>query len=296
MLGELPPPLAIACHDAGAANIVFEWLRANAPVDARLLVDGPAAALWIQAPVPVRYCASIGELLQDASTLLSGTGWGGDLEHNARRAAQRRGLRSIAVIDHWTNYRERFSRRGETVLPDEFWVTDDDAHALASECFPGYPIRKQPNLYVEEQLRKIAATRLEEPADLLYVLEPVRDEWGRAVPGEFQALDYFMKHAALIALPRTARIRLRSHPSDPPGKYDAWLAKQSGRTVMLDDSPDLAVAIGRATWVAGCESFALVIALLAGRRVICTLPPWAPHCRLPHRGLIHLKSIDGAPA
>ena len=59
--------------------------------------------------------------------------------------------------------------------------------------------------------------------------------------------------------------------------------------VTLCDAPDLATAISRHAWVAGCESMALVLALAAGRRTLCTLPPWAPRCRLPQRGLIHLS-------
>jgi hypothetical protein len=38
----------------------------------------------------------------------------------------------------------------------------------------------------------------------------------------------------------------------------------------------------------------MVIALAAGRKVVCTLPPWAPECTLPHDGLIHLKKISRA--
>ena len=62
----------------------------------------------------------------------------------------------------------------------------------------------------------------------------------------------------------------------------------------LDESADLAEAIGRVSYVAGCETYAMVIALAAGRKVVCTLPPWAPECTLPHDGLIHLKKISRA--
>ena len=56
-LPALPLPLAVACHDAGAANMLFAWLRAMArdelsdPHQWRLLLAGPALRLWQQAPV-----------------------------------------------------------------------------------------------------------------------------------------------------------------------------------------------------------------------------------------------------
>ena len=93
-----------------------------------------------------------------------------------------------------------------------------------------------------------------------------------------------------LRLPPGAQVRLRPHPSDPPGKYDGWIARHADRAC-LDDAADLAGAIGGCAWVAGVESFALVVALEAGRRVVVTLPPWAPPCRLPHRGLLHLREL-----
>jgi hypothetical protein len=159
-------------------------------------------------------------------------------------------------------------------------------------------VRLQPNLYLERQLQGIrSSTRAIEPGEVLYVLEPARSQWGRdperaaEAEGEFQALDYFMSRRNLLpGLPADSRVALRPHPSDPPGKYDAWIARQHGRAT-LDSSASLDEAIARHAWVAGAESFALAVALLAGRRVVCTLPPWAPDCRLPHRGLIHLKDL-----
>ena len=130
--------------------------------------------------------------------------------------------------------------------------------------------------------------------ELLYVLEPARSDWGRQAPGEFQALDYFAQNRHRLPLPPGTRIRLRPHPSDPPGKYEDWLRRQAP-DFTLDISANLPEALARAQWVAGCESFALVVALAAGRRVICTLPPWAPACRLPHAGLLHLKQATLDP-
>lgn len=287
---ELVQPLAVACHDAGAANIVLAWLEAL-ELPCRAWMQGPAAKLWNDKFEGVPLAASLHEALDGAATLLSGTGWASTLEHAARLEARQRGVHSIAVIDHWVNYLQRFEREGETVWPDEFWVTDEYAYAEAQRCFPGRTVRLQPNLYLERQLQGIrTATLAIEPGEVLYVLEPARSRWGRDTEGEFQALDHFMSHRMLLGLPGDSRVALRPHPSDPPHKYDAWIDRQQGRA-RLDSSASLDEAIARHAWVAGTESFALVVALLAGRRVVCTLPPWAPACRLPHGGLIHLKDL-----
>ncbi|WP_421956085.1 hypothetical protein [Polaromonas sp.] len=291
MIG-LPSPLAVVCHDAGAANLILAWLATEALPEIRAVMQGPAAALWQAAQLPRPSFATPEQALKGAAALLSGTGWASDLEHQARRLARERGLRSIAVIDHWVNYPARFERHGEVILPDEFWVTDEDALAEARRCFPGHKIVRQPNTYLDTLVSTIGPAGSDH--ELLYVLEPARSDWGRLVPGEFQALDYFVQNRHRLPLHPGTRVRLRPHPSDPPGKYEDWLRRHPPKFT-LDTSTSLSAALARAQWVVGCESFALVVALAAGRRVVCTLPPWAPACRLPHAGLLHLKQATLDP-
>lgn len=283
-------PLVVAAHDAGACNAILGWLDRDDLQDVRAFVSGPAERLWNrafpgQAPYPV-----LDEALEGARLLVSGTGWASDLEHVARKRARERKIRSIGVIDHWVNYRERFIRNGECILPDEFWVLDEMAEELARAAFPGHRITRQPNVYLLDLLAQITPPP-GDGGDLLYVLEPARNDWGRGTPGEFQALDYLLANLEALQLPQDVPIRLRPHPSDSAGKYDAWIRRHPGARLVVDSSTGLAEAISRATWVAGCETFALVAALAARRQVICTLPPWAPECRLPQRGLLHLKKL-----
>lgn len=287
---DLPGPLAVVCHDAGAANLILAWLAAKPRADVRPVMAGPAERLWRErfgeAPLWKLEAA-----LDGAAALLSGTGWASDLEHRARAVAKRAGIRSAAVLDHWVNYPERFVRGGETLWPDEYWVVDEEALALVTELFPGADVRLKPNAYLDEQLARIHPLEAGAPKRVLYVLEPARSHWGRSIPGEFQALDYWLEHFDELELPRSVPIRLRPHPSEPPGKYDEWLKRHSGFDLELDDSDNLSKAIGRASVVAGCQSYAMVVALAAGRKVICSLPPWAPICALPQSGVIQLSSL-----
>lgn len=288
---ELETPIAVICHDAGAANHILNWLKVDGRLDTvRAVMLGPAECLWKQAFPEVPLCHTIEMALDDAKSVISGTGWASNIEHGARRMAKARGIPSVAVLDHWVNYAERFIREGECVWPDEFWVVDQQAMSIAEKIFPGMRIRLVPNVYLANQVQRVMPVPVVEP-ELLYVLEPMRTDWGRGEDGEFQALDYFVSKLPRLNLPAEIVIRLRPHPSDPAGKYDAWIARQAALSILVDDSPQMSDALSRARWVAGCESFALVIALGAGRQVFCTLPPWAPACRLPHHGLIHLHTI-----
>jgi hypothetical protein len=296
-LPDLPSPLAVVCHDAGAANLIFAWLRALAaerPQDAaqwRLVLDGPALRLLQARPVAgARVGSNLEGALQDVQAVLTGTGWASDLEHRARAQARVQGIRSLAVLDHWVNYSMRFERNGETVLPDQLWVTDPYAAAEAQRCFPRTPVLQQPNLYLMESVRAI---RPLEAADdgILYLLEPVRAPWAGAHGGEFEALDFFAENVWRLTGASPFTLRLRPHPSDPAGKYDAWIARHAGLHAQLDDAASLPEAIARARWVVGAETFAMVVALAAGRQVVSTLPPWAHPCHLPHPEIIQLRDL-----
>lgn len=297
--GALRGALVVACHDAGAANLVFAWLRAAAasgevsPQQWRMVLDGPALRLWQDEPVPgAVLVADLEDALRAADTLFSGTGWGSSLEHRARVLARERGIASIAAIDHWVNYRERFIRDGSSVLPDRIWVADRYAYAEASRCFPDMPVDEMPNLYLQSVVTAI--TPLYEQRELLYVLEPVRATWAEEGTGVFQALDFFALHVGRIVDDTAAVLRLRPHPSDPAGKYDAWIAAHPDLRAVLDDSRSLAASISRARWVFGAETFAMVVALAAGRQVVSTLPPHGHRCRLPHEQIIHLRDLISA--
>lgn len=288
---NLSLPLSVVCHDAGAANIIVAWLKCmHSLTDIKAYMKGPAHDIWLKMIPDTPLCDSIEEALDGSNSLLTGTGWASSIEHDARKLGNALGIHTIAVLDHWVNYRMRFCRDGNEILPDELWVTDEFAANIAHNTFPDFNIVQLPNYYLIQQLENISQPL--HAAELLYVAEPARDDWGKDGYGEFQALDYFLTQLPKLGLPANITLRLRPHPSDEKGKYDTWIKSQKKFSWVLDDSLHTSDAISRASWVVGCESFALVLALAAGRRVYCSLPPWAPSCRLPHDGILHLKNIE----
>jgi hypothetical protein len=240
--------------------------------------------------------------------LISGSGWSSDLEHNARVLARERGIPSVAVLDHWVNYRVRFERGGEEVLPDQLWVADAEAQALAQDVFPELPVLQLPNHWLSELSRAVASTRLHPPQQpaqrLLYLLEPIRVPWpdGRLAeePGELQGLRYWLDQLPSLAeqgwiapSEQLEALALRPHPSEPAGKYDALIAEVGGRwPIRLDPSPSLAISLAWADITFGCETQALVAALACGLPAFSTVPPWAPPCRLPQAALRHLSQQE----
>lgn len=282
---DLPGPLAVVCHDAGAANLIIHWVARGMGVPVRPFMAGPARTLWTAALPGHPLLGSSEEALDGAACLLSGTGWASDIEHRARMAAAAAGRFSVAVLDHWVNFPERFERSGTCQWPDAFVVTDKWALREAGRALPQLPIFEWPNRYMEFELAKIARAPVD--GDILYICEPARSDWGRDVPGEFQAIRFFLENMELLRPARSTKIRFRPHPSEDRHKYDAIIGGVD--YAELDGSPSLGESISRSTVVGGMSSAAMIVALMSGRRVFCSLPPWAPACALPHDGIIHLR-------
>jgi len=292
--------VAICCHDAGAANLISAWAASERPEPARLCAEGPARAVFAR-ECPELVPVSLANALDGAASLLSGSGWASDLEHDARVAARRRGIPTLAVLDHWVNYEPRFARHGVRELPDAFVVTDPEAHALAAKIFgDSHPILLWPNSYLAGEvarIRKLSTRRAtERSGHLLVVLEPIRSDWivNPAEPAEFRALDYLMRNLAILfERPEELSVRLRPHPSEAPAKYESWVQRQTHRRLELSGSSLLAEDLAWADAVAGLQSYALVVALAAHRRAVSYLPPGAPPCGLRHPGLEHLADLTG---
>jgi len=288
-------PLGVIAHDAGAANHIIAWLKGCDHHEMHVCMEGPAAKLWEQS-LASQINMPLNEIVSRSSMLLTGTGWESTLEHDARKLARVAGVKSAAVIDHWTNYPERFVHKGETVLPDEIWVTDKYARNIAEDKFPGLKIVQLPNIYLDSMVRRVReceqAWQKRTGKHLLYVLEPIREAWGcTKQQGEFQALNYFIENLELLQLGCDLSIRLRLHPSEPQGKYDQWIEANRNIKISIDESSTIAESVAWSDVVVGCQTYAMVVALAAEKKVISSIPPSVPACILPQTEIIKLSDL-----
>ena len=296
MFNFLQTPITVVAFDAGAANHIISWVKEFGHESIRVCVKGPALTLWEQAFPHENNNEDLNMVLADAGTLISGTGWASSLEHDARKVAQQLGIKSIAVIDHWTNYGARFVRDEVEVLPDEVWVTDEYAKKLSEIEFPCIKIVQKPNLYLDGLVKDVRfyerSVGNSAGGNLLYVLEPIRESWGSdVINGEFLGLNFFINKIETFGLKKDVVVRLRPHPSDPVFKYDGWINSHKSMNITLDRLPTLAESIAWSDVVVGCQTYAMVLALAAGKRVFSSIPTWAPQCVLPQSGIVRLSSL-----
>ncbi|MBU1012542.1 MAG: hypothetical protein KKG99_06020 [Bacteroidetes bacterium] len=290
--------IAIVSHDAGGAEILSSW-ASHQNKNYCLVLEGPAIEIFrkkldCQINLPLELA------IQQSDWVLCGTSWQSDLESRAIRLCKSSGKRVIAFLDHWVNYRERFLNNGELILPDEIWVGDEIAERIARNIFPSAHLVRLSNPYFEDIVLEIKKAKplinsLHQKS-ILYVCEPIRahallqhgDEryWGYT---EEEALNFFLKNRGLLEYP-VHKITIRPHPSEKRDKYD-WTRDYSDLIVVSDGNQTLIEEISEADIIVGCESMAMVIGLIAKKRVISSIPPGGRACSLPQKEIEHLQNI-----
>jgi hypothetical protein len=286
--------IAVACHDAGGAELVSSLAgRRGLPV--RAVLDGPAVRVFAR-KLPGVVAVPLAEALAGASQLICGTSWPATLEWDAIAAARSAGVPSVAMLDHWVNYRRRFERDGVWHFPDAVWVGDATAERLARRDLPEVPVQRIDNPYrldiVEQVTAAGAATH--DGVTILYVTEPTAQA-ARRLHGdprffgytEDEALRGFL--ARVAAWPDVRAIVIRAHPSEPPEKY-AWACVDP--RVRLDATSPLVAQLAWADVVVGCNSMAMIVATWVGKRVLCAIPEGGRGFALPTEGIEFLSVID----
>lgn len=290
MIFDKSTPVVLIANDAGSANLLTHFFIGINAKPAKVFMVGPAQKIWKNHFPDMLISNSIKEAISGCSTLITATGWQTDFEHKARILAKEMGIHSIACIDHWVNYKERFIRNYELVLPDEIWVFDDHAMSLASRIFPDTNIYLQHNFYLEHMINLAKVEKEPYVPELLYLSEPMRNDWGMNIQGEFQALDFFLQNIEKIGLPNEYNFIFRLHPSEDIDKYKKFLDER-GIKYIFDINTNLSSALGRASWIVGCQTYAMVIACALEKKVFSSLPPQAPELALPYKEIQQLKNL-----
>ena len=103
-------------------------------------------------------------------------------------------------------------------------------------------------------------------------------------------MEFFLGNINNLAI-RVDEIVIRPHPSEPPNKHD-WAIEAADVPLTIDKGSDLVDVILSAECVVGMDSMAMVVGLLAGKTVVCCIPPGPAACRLPHKDIQYLRDMS----
>jgi hypothetical protein len=263
----------VIAHDAGGAEIVAAHVKAKRRTQSfAIFVSGPAERIFARErlrygrlPASVREIRKLIAAHRSAAYLLAGTG-GGSFELDVLKEAKRQGMRTIAYLESWSFYRERFGypdRGWSRNLPDEIWVGDVPAKRLAERYFPHDRIRLVPNQYFKAARQRFRKIRRKRGYDILFLSA---SDWGEAHTSA-SLLEAFL--SGLARWPHPLPVRIRPHPADAPTRYRALVRRYPGLDISFSDEKDLVRDIATARVTIGLTTTALAISAFFGVPAVC---------------------------
>ena len=287
--------VGVVFNDAGAMNLTIPWLQTTT-CNIRAHIGGSAQRIWERA-FPEISSEPLHQVIKQSDVIICGTGWGSRSEHLARKLSKKYGKYCIGILDHWSNYSDRFKFNEVEILPNEAWVTDSLALKKAKSIFQDLNVHLVPNLYLKSSVDRLKGYQNKNTPpirpQILYLCEPIKNIWPGEKPPEFQALDYFRDKILFSPfLPTNTKIVLRPHPAESAEKYAFWKDENKTFDVVVDSIPSLEEQMAQSCLIVGCNTYALVIAAEAGLPATSSMPPWGNRLMISHPNLIPIDQIE----
>lgn len=290
--------VTIVCHDAGGAELICAWAK-NQNEPYFLVLEGPAIKIFERNLGNIKL-ESLEDAIINSNWVLCGTSWQSNLELEAIKLAKKKNKLVVSFLDHWVNYLERFSYNSEIVLPNKIWVGDVYAEKIANQVFPNFKIELKENFYFNDLKSKFdeinRISKYEKKNIFLYICEPIQEHallqhgnenyWGYT---EVEALKYFLDNTDIF-LELIDEIWIRPHPSENSEKYK-WAIGYNNQKISITGNLPLFEEIAKASVIIGCESMAMVVGLLAEKRVISSIPLKERSCSLPFSEIEYLHCL-----
>jgi len=300
--------IATFFNDAGASNNFvslikrykdeYEW-------SFYLLKDSPAYKIFLQASMPIIEITPNTDIYTtlyqlQPSIILVGTGWQNKMHLDFIRSSNQLKIPSIASLDHWTNYKERFNypnKNWKDNLPEYITVNDEVGYKIAQNAtFKNIIKLKFYNLL--DEIQSFHNIKSQEQNAILFISEPTqevayqhyRDEnyWGF---DEFIVCEAICKNIRLFA---TNKLTIRLHPSDEPQKYNYLHEKYKHINIEIENSYEtkLIDSLSGHNTIIGIDGYVLYEAMILSKLAISLLPSSNRKCLVPLFQENILQSLD----
>ncbi|HET9844097.1 MAG TPA: hypothetical protein VFP93_05530, partial [Gammaproteobacteria bacterium] len=124
---------------------------------------------------------------------------------------------------------------------------------------------------------------------ILYVCEPIGANRSKYGYDEFEALHGYLNYLCQHNERNKFSIKIRPHPREAADKYQSCIDLYRAKLdIILNAHESLAEAIAWSDTVVGCETMAMVVALVADKKVYSAIPAHGRTCSLPHKNIIKL--------
>ena len=291
--------ILVVCHDAGGAEIVSNYVESETQNNLIYCVKGPAIKIFKK---NLKNFKNNNKILNFSKIkkLIIGTSIKSKHEIEYLKKAKKFNIQTVCFLDHWTNYKRKLTSNKKLILPNKFLVGDIHAKKLAKKIFPKTKIYLIDNPYFKKlafKIRKIKK-KIYNSRNILYLTEPLRsqakyfyNDYRYYGYDEFSALENFLKYISIFKDKIPYSIRVRLHPSENKKKYNKIFKKYKNLKLRLSTQPDLLKDIISSNYLIGCETTALVIGLIAKKKVFCSIPKGGKKSNLPYKKIMNISKL-----
>ena len=287
----------VVCSDPGGANCLASYLKAK-KFNFIATLEGSAKKIFVDKFGKKVKTVSLLEGFKKTNHVITATSWKSNLEKKTIIIAKKYNIKVSTILDHWVNYKERFTLNNNLILPDEIYTQDNYAFSIAKKYFNNVKITKIPNYYLNSCLNELKSLKVSRVSNFLYLSEPIQSHYKKGIIfenkrdyDEYQSLIFFLKNINKIS-DNIEKIKIRLHPSDKKNKYSKIIYKFKHLPIEISKTKSLLKDISQSSIIFGCETMAMVIALKAKKRVFCTIPPHSKlKSSLPFQSIKYLRSL-----
>ena len=250
--------VAVIANDAGGAKQVINMLR-YFRLSPDFLFTGPAQAALADWSPEYSTISSLEELGK-YDLIVTGSGWMTELEIDAIKFGHKINVLVITVLDHWVNYKTRFSKLREEEMPRILVTSNFLATNRARESFPNSHIVEIEDLELKDLRKSLGKTNSD--SNLLLILEPFSEINGytefpfdaKVLVSVLAQIDKFQNFEKLI---------LRLHPSSNEG-FNLRQLKTNNVRVEISEGRSLLDDLKSTGYVVGFNSQAMYLSSQSG--------------------------------
>ena len=281
---------SIISKEAGGAELTYRFALKQKEKFC-LALSGPAIKIFKKKFNKMKIITK-SEAIKKSDWVLCSTGTSSDFEKDGIILAKKNKKKVIAILDHWVEYRSRFLKNKKLLLPNEIWVTDNYALKIVKKENFKTKIKLKKNLFFEEFRKKAKSFKQIKKnknggKKIIFLSEWVNPAHKKSYNSE-QCLKFFLDNLPSLKL-KIDKISIRFHPQEKIKKLK-WLNNYSDK-ILISKNKHIFDDIFEHDIIVGINTVALVLGLIAKKKVISCIPSHQDKCDLPHKAIKDLKKI-----
>jgi hypothetical protein len=158
----------------------------------------------------VKSISEITKVKKKISLVITGSSYGNSLDQKIISWSKKKTIISISILDHWYNFKERFSNRLN--LPDYIIINDKETFKRIKLLYPSIKqkliIAGNPILFL---LRKKKIKKKKSKKIILFISEKI--------PKKFEKQKYLFIKKILLFLPKNYKLHIKLHPREKNTEY-----------------------------------------------------------------------------